>query len=62
MRAKFQMWQQRILKYAAASKDKAIVGIMEEMGAALGEDGCDSEGKYEVFHQLRRITIHNILT
>lgn len=56
------MWQQRILKYAAASKDKAIVGIMEEMEAALGEDGCDSEGKYEVFHQLRRITIHNILT
>lgn len=52
------MWQQHILKYGAASKDKAILEIMEGMEAALGEEGCDSEGKYEVFYQLRRSSIH----
>lgn len=49
VREKYQMWQQHILKYGAASKDKAILEIMEGMEAALGEEGCDSEGKYEIF-------------
>lgn len=48
------MWQQHILRYGTASKDKAILEIMEGMKAALGEEGCDSEGKYEVFSQLQR--------
>ena len=43
------MWRQHIVKYGAASKDKAILEIMEVMEAALGEEGCDSEGKYEIF-------------
>lgn len=52
------MWQQHILKYGATSKDKAILKIMEGMEAALGEEGCDSEGKYEVFYQLWRSSMH----
>lgn len=43
VREKYQMWQQCILKYAAASKDKVILQIMEGMEAALGEEGCDSK-------------------
>ena len=48
------MWQKHILKYGTASKDKAILEIMEGMKVALGEEGCDSDGKYEVFFQLQR--------
>ena len=55
------MWQQHILKYAEASKDKVILEIMEGMEAALAVEGCDSEGKYEVFHQLLRSILYIIL-
>lgn len=43
VREKYQMWQQRILKYAAGSKDKVIRNIMGEMEAALGDKECDRE-------------------
>ena len=53
------MWQQRILKYAAGSKDKVIRNIMGEMEAALGDKECDREGKYNFFHQLLQDNIQD---
>ena len=53
------MWQQRILKYAAGSKDKVILNIMGEMEAALGDKEFDREGKYNFFHQLLRDNIQD---
>ena len=53
------MWQQRILKYAAGSKDKVILNIMGEMEAALGDKECDREGKYNFFHQLLQDNIQD---
>lgn len=51
------MWQQHILKYAAASKDKVVNEVMDGMEAALSEDGCNREGKNEVFNRLQRSII-----
>ena len=59
VREKYQMWQQRILKYAAGSKDKVILNIMGEMEAALGDKECDREGKYNFFHQLLQDNIQD---
>ena len=53
------MWQQRILKYAAGSKDKVILNTMGEMEAALGDKECDREGKYNFFHQLLQDNIQD---
>ena len=53
------MWQHRILKYAAGSKDKVILNIMGEMEAALGDKECDREGKYKFFHQLLQDNIQD---
>ena len=57
LREKYLMWQHHILKYAAASKDKVVNEVMDGMEAALSEEGCNREGKNEVFNHLQRSII-----
>lgn len=49
------MWQQHIIKCAAVSKDKVVIEVMDGMEAGHNEEGCNREGKNEVFNHFQRI-------
>lgn len=58
LREKYLMWQQHILKYAAASKDKVVNEVMDGMEAALSEEGCNRE---EIKSRTSLLVINKVL-
>lgn len=49
---KYFVWQQYILKYVVVSKDKVVNEVMDGMEVVFSEEGCNREGKNEVFNYL----------
>ena len=45
VRAKYNLWQERILKHAASSKDKEVVQIMQDMEDTMAGEDREGEGE-----------------